>query len=266
MTVLRKFIGIGRRQLAFEQVYRFNTFVWAISVPLVFLINYFLWVSIFAASGQTVIKGFTLNDMLVYYLLSFITTILVSSHIDRVIPKLVKKGTLIKHLTKPINFITYSIIEDFWGNVFNIVILPPLLIEAYFLISSFSITSTNFVLYLISLISAFLISVFYVFSFSMASFWVKEYAGIRVIRKGVANFLSGSILPLTFFPVAMQKAFFYLPFQYMLYVPIQVGLGKYTFNETLYMIGLQLMWVLIFAIVALFAWKKAQTKFMGVGV
>ena len=107
MTVLRKFIGIGRRQLAFEQVYRFNTFVWAISVPLVFLINYFLWVSIFAASGQTVIKGFTLNDMLVYYLLSFITTILVSSHIDRVIPKLVKKGTLIKHLTKPINFITY---------------------------------------------------------------------------------------------------------------------------------------------------------------
>jgi ABC-2 type transport system permease protein len=265
MTFLRKAFGIGRRQLAFEKVYRFNTFVWAFGIPLVFLVNYFLWTSIFTASGQELIKGFTLNDMLLYYLLSYVTMILSLSHIDNIIPKMVKKGTLVKRLTKPINLITFSIIQDVWVNIFNVAILPLLFVEAYFLISLSSITSVNIILYIISLTVAYLLNAFYVFSFSMLSFWFKEYVGIKIMRKGLANFLMGSIMPLTFFPLAMQKVFAFLPFQYMLYVPVQIGLGKYSLMDSLRMIGLQSIWVFIFVAVALFAWKKAQTKFMGVG-
>ena len=52
--------------------YRFNFLVSLITVPASVLIYYFLWSSVFGYTGQEIIRGFTLNEMIGYYVVSMI--------------------------------------------------------------------------------------------------------------------------------------------------------------------------------------------------
>jgi ABC-2 type transport system permease protein len=266
MTFLRKVLGIGRWQYGFEVAYRFNRIVWASSLPIILLATYFLWTSIYAYSGQTIINGMTLNELIVYYLAVQITIMFSASMVDAHIPRLVKKGLLIRYIVKPFNFVLFWFIRSVWRSLFRtFAVLLPLFALAFVIIDFSSITF-NIPGYMLSVILALFLNFFYIFSVAMICFWVKEYEGIRVIRRGVANVFNGAIIPLTFFPLVFQKAFSYLPFQYMLYVPIQILLGKYSYEQSITMMLIQLMWIIVFALISIFAWKKAQAQFMGVGV
>jgi ABC-2 type transport system permease protein len=266
MVKLRQFFGLARLQFGMENAYRFDSLIWITIVPMFFVIQYFLWKTIYAVSGSEVIKGFTFSAMMTYYLLSHITTAYTSTLVDRNTASMVKSGKLIKELVRPISYFSKSFLNNLWYGVFRSKYVPLLLIIAYFLIPTFEYTGVNTVLYVISLILAILLRFTYAFLIGLSSFWVKEYFGIRQFKAGLFAFFSGTLIPLTFFPQVFQRVFYFFPFQYMLYVPINMFLGQYTGTEVLLMLGVQVMWIVIFSLAVKFVWKRALTKFMGVGV
>ncbi|MBT3582812.1 hypothetical protein HN924_00680 [Candidatus Woesearchaeota archaeon] len=266
MINVKRFLGIGKFTFKDHSAYRFDMFVWIILVPFFLIVEYFLWKTLFAASGETVIRGFTFSAMITYYMMSHVTMSITHSNFDQRIANLVRSGKLVRYITKPITYFRLCLFRNIWNSAFRAIkYATPVLIVGYFLIPNLDVNYINAGLYLISLILAMFLKFAYIFSFGLISFWTKGYAGIRIVRNGVDGLLRGMLIPLIFFPVIFQKAFFFLPFQYMLYVPIQIFLGAYSYSEVLVMLGMQLLWTLIFMAIALTVWKKAFAKFMAVG-
>ncbi|MBT3940450.1 hypothetical protein HOD83_02275 [Candidatus Woesearchaeota archaeon] len=266
MGLVRTLLGFAKIQFSEENVYRLDSFIWMLLVPAFFLVEYFLWRAIFSVSTQEIIRGFTFSGIVIYFFLSHIVQAVTSCRVDSEISRSVKNGKFIKHLVRPINFLTYSFIRNCWRAVFRVKFLPILLIIGYFTIPSFEYTSLNLLFFIITVIFAITIRFSFTFLFGLISFWTKEYWGIKSIRQGIHMFFAGSVIPLTFFPSSLQTISKYMPFQYMLYVPIQTFLGTYSTVEVMNLILVQVIWTAAFFGMSLLVWKKAHTRFMGVGV
>nr|MDA3846647.1 ABC-2 family transporter protein [Vallitaleaceae bacterium] len=94
--------------------------------------------------------------------------------------------------------------------------------------------------------------------------------GIRRLFLLIRDVFAGVFLPLTFFPVLFQKILFFMPFQYITYVPIRVFMGSYSLgNITLSIpeiVGLQAISVIVMYLVSEVMWRAGIKQFTGVGV
>jgi ABC-2 type transport system permease protein len=69
---------------------------------------------------------------------------------------------------------------------------------------------------------------FYVhYILGMTAFWFVQSSGIRRVFDLLSGVFSGVFIPLVFFPQAVQKILFFLPFPYMSYVPAMVFTGNF---------------------------------------
>ena len=265
--ILKKFLRIGTYELARQKAYHFDLLIWMIVIPMFFVVEYAIWRAVFSSGGVELVRGFTLSQLLTYYLMTHITLLFTNSNIDVKIAEKVKSGSLIKNIIKPMHFFWLSFAQHAWIRIFNLVMLAPILIlVGALLIPELTATLATAFWYSVSVILAVILTFMYVFLFGITSFWVKDYLGVRVIRRGVGNFLAGAIIPLSFFPASFQHVFSFLPFQYMLFVPIQIFLGKYPTSQLIVLLGTQLVWICVFGTLCFLAWRKAKTKFMGVGI
>jgi ABC-2 type transport system permease protein len=82
----------------------------------------------------------------------------------------------------------------------------------------------------------------------------------------LVNLISGFVLPLSFFPLWFQKASYFMPFQYIVSVPINIWIGKFTVEETVIMLALQVVWIGVLYFIVAIAWKKAMHQLTAVGV
>ena len=73
----------------------------------------------------------------------------------------------------------------------------------------------------------------------------------------VINFFSGQLIPIDFFPAALKNALDYLPFSGMSYTPVMIYLGKYSTNQIIFSIGVQVVWIGILYILYKILWAKA---------
>jgi len=246
--------------------YRFNFLVSLITVPLSVLIYYFLWSSVFSYTGQEIIRGFTFNEMIGYYVISMIAGLFVWVDIDKWIAEDIRKGYLVVDMLKPMTYLAqclwFEIGLNFLGIVMN---LAPVFIIGFVLFGLQVAPLVSFVAFFVSLLMGFLIAFFISFFVGLTAFWFKEIGGLRRMRRALVVFLSGGMIPLTFFPEAMQKVFEYLPFQYIRYTSINIYLGKYIGFNLVMQLLLQLFWVVLLFLLVRWTWKTAAKKFSGEG-
>jgi len=81
------------------------------------------------------------------------------------------------------------------------------------------------------------------FLVEVSSFWLESDRGVRYGVMGVTNLFSGVILPISFFPEWAQSLSRILPFEYSLYLPVRIYLGKLEGGSLLDALATQLIWV-----------------------
>jgi ABC-2 type transport system permease protein len=62
--------------------------------------------------------------------------------------------------------------------------------------------------------------------------------GIRFTMRIIMEVVDGAIIPLSFFPLVLQKIFSFLPFPFLIYLPIRIYLGKISLEELIFLKGL----------------------------
>lgn len=265
--MIKKAYAITNAGIKIAIAYRFHFFVSLITSPLSLLIYYFLWKSIFEYSGQEIIQGFTFETMVAYYALNMIVGFFVWSNIDEWLENDVVYGHLSVKLLKPFNFIFYYFFELLGISSLSIVLemIPFFLIAVLFF--NVSIVPIFYILmFLFSMILALLINFFIGYIVGLLAFWFNRISGIRRVKRVLIVFLSGGMIPLTFFPMFIQNIFLYMPFQYIRYVPINIYLEKYSYLQTLELLAIQILWILILYAVVVLMWNKAFKKFAGAGI
>ena len=123
----------------------------------------------------------------------------------------------------------------------------PILIVAAFLPSGYGMSApasmTHFVLFLVTAILGFLVTVALFMLVYALTFYTISPSGLRILVSSVVEFFAGAIIPLPFFPDRVRAVFELLPFAAMQNVPLRVYSGSMSANEMTRAIALQVFWL-----------------------
>ena len=111
--------NVFQKQLA----YRAGVIMFILGEFLTLSITMFLWKAIYASSEETVINGFTFEEMIIYLLMMFLTAGLTSVNVLYTISREVKDGSIAINLVRPINFEKRMFFEALGTPLYNLLVI-----------------------------------------------------------------------------------------------------------------------------------------------
>ncbi|OJU08340.1 MAG: hypothetical protein BGN88_13490 [Clostridiales bacterium 43-6] len=96
----------------------------------------------------------------------------------------------------------------------------------------------------------------------MFNFWVIDLGPLGVVKDMIIAFLSGSTVPIWFFPGVFKTIFSFLPFVYIYQFPISIYIGKASVPNALVGLLIQIFWAFLFFLLFLSVNKKAKRHLM----
>ena len=140
----------------------------------------------------------------------------------------------------------------------------PILIVAVFLPKPFNISPPASILsgllFLVSMTFGFLVMVAFSMLIYISTFYTMSPLGIRILATSVIEFLAGAIIPIPFFPEALQKIMHVLPFASMQNTPFLIYNGYADGANMLWGILIQIGWLVGLVVIGKALMKQALKK------
>ncbi len=233
-------------------------------------INYYLWKAIYGSSGASTLGGLNAGEMVIYVFMTYVTSNMVMIRISNEISEDVVKGNVAMQLIKPIDYRLSQMFMGFGYSLYRF-LMPGIFVwigvEIYRAVAlNVAFTGIiNILLYLCSAIMSLIIYMLFEFCFAMIAFFTTYIFGLKLVKAAVISFLTGQLIPLSFFPEVVQRVFDFLPFQSMLYTPVMIYLGKYTGNDLAFALLKQMLWVVILYLLGSYIWKRVTRRLVVLG-
>jgi ABC-2 type transport system permease protein len=249
--------------------YRFNFLARTLFgfIPLIAVL--YLWRTIYAGKAGGTVAGYSIHQMISYYLLVTIVDALTAvNEDDWQIAADIKDGNISQFLMKPIDYQAYRLSLFFSGRVtYLLVAAIPLTVFILYFRQYFVLPPDRwtFFCFLISTAMTALIQFFISYTMAMLAFWVLEVSTFIFILFAFEYLASGHLFPLDILPPAIERVLFLTPFPYQLYFPVSVYLGKTTGSDLIRGLLVQAGWVVIAFGLARFAWAKGLKRYSAVG-
>ena len=271
---MKKYLKIywpfAANQIKSNFVYKGRFYLFILRKFLGMFIYYYLWMAIDASAQSGQLGGFSRSEMILYVFMSYTISDMVMVGISSEIGYDVTDGNVAMSLTKPISYRTRLVFKSLGVMLYRAVV-PTLFIwiglEVYKVwklgmpvTSPVTITAT-----LVSILLSFFIYIYFDYCFGMLAFVTTYIFGMNIIKNATLNFLTGRLIPISFFPEILQRIFSFLPFTAMTYVPVMIYLGKYSGTQVLEQLGKQALWVVILSLLGSFLWKKIEKRIVILG-
>lgn len=225
-------------------------------------ISFFLWKAIFESSSDSNFMGFSLEEMIIYVFITFITSNMINSGGTYNIGDEIKDGSIAMRMIKPISYNYTFLFQEIGNKIINVLIaFIPLIIglEIYIYINTgdLIINFSSLFMYAVSVLLAYLINFFFNICYGFTAFFFKNLWGSNMLKNCLVNFMSGAVIPLAFFPTILRNIFIILPFSSLNYTPVMIYMGRYQGKEAVYYIAMQLIWCIIFWFLSKVIWRVA---------
>ncbi len=115
-------------------------------------------------------------------------------------------------------------------------------------------------LFLLSAVLAVGVVVAFAMLMYVSLFYTLAQRGVRVIVTAVTTFLSGSLIPLPFFPQPVLNIIQWLPFAAMQNMPLRIYSGNIAGMDAAKGIGFQVFWLAALVLTGLVAMRRAMKK------
>lgn len=242
--------------------YRFNLITWAIVTVAEVACLIFLWLAVYQSSEggmDASINGFTYKEMISYVVLTTIFGFITFNddtmwYMNRDI----RQGTIGNFLIKPISYrgkFVASNIGAFlmMSLVFGIPLyaagLGALIGIGFLPVISVWDFIAHFALFLVAGVLACLLNGAISFIFGTLCFYTTAAWGLNSLKTTVISFLSGTLLPIAFFPNVFREIVSYMPFAGMSQNPILILMMKYDYIECAKVILISLAWLIILEVI-----------------
>ncbi len=247
--------------------YRSHMLLSLVVGPAFFLAQVFIWRAAYA--GRETLGGFTLDQMLLYYGASSVIYYLTMDFADWNLQMLISSGKFLTYVLRPMShrFFAFSqkVGHRMLGFLFEFV--PVWLI--FFFLFGIRLVPASVFWTALSVAFSFVILFLVNYSTGILAFWLTRTDGIRSLVRLLRDLLAGVFIPLSFFPEAVQRALFFLPFQYVSYVPVRVFLGSYELAgwkfDVPVIVAIQGVAVIVMLVVTELLWRLGIRRFTGVG-
>lgn len=271
--MFRKYKPFFRAGAMESLAYKFSMFTWLLVSALQIACIFFLWIGVYKSSPDgvdSVINGFTFKEMLVY--VTFINIFnFVSLNGDTMyyIAEDIKNGTIAMSFVKPISYRLRFAFTNL-GNAFMKMLMLglPCFTIAYLIfallgfivITSWWILPLHVLLFLFAQLFAILLFDSLDYIFGVLCFYTTAAWGMNQMKYVIISFLSGSLIPLTFFPDVVEKILNYSPFAGISQNPVFILMLKTDEIGALKCLAISLVWLIVLELLGKLLFHVASKK------
>lgn len=211
-----------------------------------------------AQTGQSTLEGLNLTTTLNYVILARAIGNANISSVYFMIVQGIGKGELELELLRPIDFQLMHLSRELaaWGLNF-LRSLPALLIGITLFGARLPSDPLAYFAFIVTFILGGVVLYFFEFLLSCLAFYTTEAYGLSVLRDGVALFLSGALIPLSFLPGIVATMAGLTPFAQALYVPISFLSGVRDPSSLGSSVIVQLVSIAILAVISRYVFSRS---------
>jgi ABC-2 type transport system permease protein len=193
--------------------------------PAYFLAQFFIWKAVY--TGRQNLGGFTLEGMLSYYGAAAVIYYLTMDFADWNLQMLIRSGRFLTFALRPLSHRFFALSQKVGHRTLGLMFefIPVWLIFAF--VFRIPLVPKEPLWAPLSIALGFLMMFLVNYSVGILAFWFTSTEGIRALFRLFRDVLAGTFIPLSFFPHWVQVGMFFLPFQFITYVPVRVFTGGY---------------------------------------
>lgn len=220
-----------------------------------------IWTAVF--EGKPSVDGVSLSDMITYSLIA--GTVLGAwepGYLINEVGKAVKTGDVAIHLLKPFHYPLYLFAVQLGNLGFSLIalVLPVIAVIGMIYGIQPPASVAHAMLFLAFWLLSFSVFFLLAAAIGLLSFWIMDASSLEWFLQGIMSFLSGSIVPLWFFPSALASIARFLPFAWISYYPAAVYLGKLDLFDAGLMLVVGMGWALVLAGAVGLLWSRARHR------
>lgn len=247
--MLNSLLMLGKMQFRQYSIYKSNFYLFTLNRIVEIVVYIFVWQVIYKETGDA--GGFTIAQMITYYILVFTLSSLATWGVNEDMSYSIKNGKINKELLNPISYFQYYFGINLGELAFALLVgIATFIICSIFWSISLPVNIVNFILFLIVIILGIPITFFLQMIVGITGFYTNSIWGMEILRKSVISIFSGIIAPITLFPNWFQSLANILPFQELIYTPINIWLGQIPAKEAIFIIIKQIIWGIMLYIIA----------------
>jgi len=217
---MKKYLFIIKTQIIKSLTYEFSVYGNILMQTIIMITSAYFWRALY--SGQNVVGDVTADSMQTYIIMSSVLSVLLITGVEQRIGRSVEKGTVASDMIKPISLFGMFFAEDI-GSIIALVfqnMLPILLIGSMMIKVPAMADIRDLPIFVISVMESFLINWLIAALFGMTAFVTINNNALIQVKKHLIRLLSGSIIPIWFFPdgVINYKRFLVQPYRGQLMV------------------------------------------------
>lgn len=254
---LKKYLSLTRAGILESLQFRLSTVIIFVGNLLYLIVVYFLWKAIYASSGQEVVNGMTFSDTLIYLVLATALFNFMEMYIVWEIGRSIQSGSIVLYLIKPMEcrkYLFWSYSGTFVVNFFA-TLLPTFVVVCFVTHGAIPL-GINLLYFVIAVVLAVVINYNIDLFVGTICMYTESIWGINIMKQVIVSLLSGATIPIAFFPEAIRRIVYYLPFQSIYNAPLTLLLNDSPdISEAASVIGVQLLWVVVTGIISRVFWK-----------
>jgi ABC-2 type transport system permease protein len=236
--------------------YRLDTILWILAEAIEPLVAMAIWLAVAKEGGS----AYTVRETFTYYILAILVFMAVFVWTGFLLSQDILDGKIVQYLVKPYSVFWFLLSSDAAENMFKFILPIPVFIASVVLFPQIYAPAIyepmHIALFCLSIVLAIGISFTFEMSLSSLAFWMEEVNELRGFKNLFQEMASGLVIPFIFLPPLAVTLFSFLPFRFMISVPIEIIMGQLEGLRAWQFIGYQVIWLAILSIIMRFVWTR----------
>lgn len=272
---LKAYPTLLRIGLAEAVAYRTEMLVWMLTLTMP-LVSMVLWSS--AAQGARLgPERLGSAELTAYFLITLLLRLLTGSWVLWQVSEDIRSGTLGQRLLRPVSPLVVYTAEQLAPLPLRAALVLPLSLGLLATQARAQLTSDPWLItgFVLALPGAWAINFLTMVLLGMMAFYIDSAAGLFYAWMGLYTLFSGYLMPLSLFPLWLQKVSDVLPFRYMLDTPVKMLLGwpiaggardtALGRGQALTSLGIEYAYVAVLALLVALLWRRGLRRFAAFG-
>ncbi len=264
MMTLRERVNVpayfqfAKKAIARESTYKFEVFTAIGSVLVRVYLFKTVWTAVYAQNAAP--TSLPLHAAITYSTIALLMGLILDIDQTRLLHDKLHDGSIASDFMKPISVPGYLFSDGTGEVLFHALLIVPALVLSLFFVHVDVPPPLVLGAFALSFVLGYFVGFFLNFLLNCIAFWTLEIHALQMIVTWVTDLLGGQIVPLIFFPLALQGVIYALPFAAMFSTPLLIYVGEIPPSRYLEVMGLQVLWIAILATAATFVWRAGAKR------
>lgn len=263
---MKKYLVYYLKSLKTDFVYAPNFFFTQILDLVFFLTFFFLWKSVYQDSGIEIIAGYTLTSLITYYFATefiFRFDVIGALYLNWDI----WEGNFSNWIIKPARLTLLYMVDPIVEKTIAVLLALPIFALSYFIAKDYIQLPPLQIwgIFAVTLLLSFILNILFNLCLHALCFRFGDQENNIELANYVSWFMAGAFFPLAFVPGIMGTILNTLPFKYLMFVPANTFLGRYSLEQTVLGWLTMLIWIVILYFVFKLIYKNGLKYYTGVG-